>query len=108
MKWRTKAQHAAYGRYQAEQKLVGAYHEVFGKETESVEMVLADLAAHTGFYQVEPPGVDMTAYQAGYRNGLRAAFGRLFSFLSLSDEQLRALEEAARAEASMFQNEDSL
>lgn len=103
MKWRSKAQYAAYGQYSAEQQLVAAYGEVFGKQTEAVELVLSDLAAHTGFYRVEPPSGDLSAYQAGYSNGLRAAFGRLFQFLSLSDEQLRALEEAARREASAEQ-----
>lgn len=63
-------------------------------------MVLTDMADHSGFYRIEPPGADLSRYQAGYRDGMRAAFGRLFHFLSLSDEQLRALEEAARQEAS--------
>lgn len=103
MKWRTRAQYAAYGKYAAEQQLVAAYAEVFGRESEAVELVLSDLAAHTGFYRVEPPNGDLTAYQAGYGNGLRAAFGRLFQFLTLSDEQLRALEEAARQEAAAEQ-----
>lgn len=105
MTWRSKARHAVYGKIHAEQKLVAAYQDVFGKQTEAVEMVLADLASHTGFYRVEPPGSDMSAYQAGYVNGSRAAFGRIFSFMSLSDEQLRALEEAARIEASMSNEE---
>lgn len=103
MKWRSRAQFAAYGKYAAEQQIVAAYQEVFGREGEAVELVLSDLAAHTGFYRVEPPNGDLSAYQAGYSNGLRAAFGRLFQFLSLSDEQLRALEEAARREASAEQ-----
>lgn len=101
MKWRTRAQALAAGEITAEQKLVDSYREVFCKEGEAVEMVLADLAAWTGFYQVDPPG-DLSLYQAGYRAGLRAAFGRLFHFMSLTDEQLRALEEAARAEAEQI------
>lgn len=105
MKWRTRAAASAYGQITAQKKLTDSYRDVFGKQSEAVEMVLADLAAHTGFYQVEPPG-DMSAYQAGYRNGLRAAFGRLFHFLSLSDQQMAALEEAARLEASNPYNEE--
>lgn len=100
MTWRTRAQYAVYGQNTAEQQLVAAYAEVFGKKSEAVEIVLSDLATYTGFYKVEPPNGDLTAYQAGYTNGLRAAFGRLFQFLTLSEDQLRALEEAARQEAA--------
>ena len=32
-------------------------------------------------------------------NGKRAVFGRLFRFLRLSEDEVRALEEAARQEA---------
>ena len=99
MKWRnvSKARQALPAH--TEQQLHAAYLEVFGKQTEAVEIVLADLAAQTGFYMVEPPDADLSLFQAGYSAGQRAAFGRLFHFLSLSDEQLRALEVAARAEA---------
>lgn len=99
MKWRnvSKARQALPAH--TEQQLHAAYLEVFGKQTEAVEIVLADLAAQTGFYMVEPPDADLSLFQAGYSAGQRAAFGRLFHFLSLSDEQLRALEQAARAEA---------
>lgn len=99
MKWRSRAQYAAYGKYAAEQQIVAAYQEVFGREGEAVELVLSDLAAHTGFYRVEPPNGDLSAYQAGYSNGLRAAFGRIFQYISLTDEQMGALEIAARQEA---------
>lgn len=96
MKWRSKVRQEN-GPARQEKKLVQAYNEVFGKETEAVEMVLADLASFTGFYGVAPPGTSGDALQ--YDAGMRAAFGRLFHFLSLSDEQLQALEEAARAES---------
>lgn len=99
MKWRNVAKLRQALPAHTEQQLHAAYLEVFGKQTEAVEIVLADLAAQTGFYMVEPPDADLSLYQAGYSAGQRAAFGRLFHFLSLSDEQLRALEVAARAEA---------
>jgi len=60
-------------------------------------MVLADLANHTGFYQVLPPGTGVNELVDA--NGKRAVFGRLFRFLRLSEEEVRALEEAARQEA---------
>lgn len=100
MTWRSRALHLAIGPNTAEKHLADAYADVFGKQTASVEMVLVDLANHTGFYRIDPPDGDLSLYQAGHRAGMRAAFGRLFQFLSLSDEQLRALEEAARFEAS--------
>lgn len=99
MTWRNVSKTRPILPAQTEQQLHAAYLEVFGKQTEAAEIVLADLAAQTGFYMVEPPDADLSLYQAGYSAGQRAAFGRLFHFLSLSDEQLRALEEAARAEA---------
>lgn len=60
-------------------------------------MVLADLASHSGFYQVLPPGA--AASELAEANGKRAVFGRLFRFLRLSEEEVRGLEEAARQEA---------
>lgn len=99
MRWRNLSKSRQVLPAHTEVQLHAAYREVFGKRSEAVEIVLADLAAQTGFYMVEPPDADLSLYQAGYSAGQRAAFGRLFHFLSLSDEQLRALEEAARKEA---------
>lgn len=80
-------------------KLAVAYRELF-KRGEHSEMVLADLAAFTGFYSVAPPGVPSETLQ--YDAGMRAAFGRLFHFLSLSEDDMAALEQAARAESEHF------
>lgn len=99
MTWRNLSKTRQRLPLQTDAQLVAAYKEVFGKESEAVEIVLADLAAHTGFYLVDPPGADLSLYQAGHSAGQRAAFGRLFHFLTLSDQKLRALEEAAREEA---------
>lgn len=100
MKWRSLAAQAASGARRgkvAEKRLAEAYMAVFGREDEDVEIVLADLADYCGFYQVAPPG--STGETLQYANGLRASFGRLFSFLSMSDDRLQALESAARAES---------
>ncbi len=53
--------------------------------------MLADLANHPGFYQVLPPG--SRAIELAEANRKRAAFGRLFRFLRLNEEELRGLEE---------------
>jgi hypothetical protein len=98
MKWRslvTQRPEAPRGD-DAKLRLARAYLSVFGQKTEDVELVLADLADFCGFYNVAPPG--LSGDQLQYDAGKRASFGRLFSFLSLSDERLAALEKAARAE----------
>lgn len=102
-KWRTLAHARSIGEATAETALVNAYRDVFGRQTETVELVLADLAVFCAFYQVEPPTSDLSSYQAGYANGLRAAFGRVFHFLNLTDEQWTALELAARFESEQIQ-----
>lgn len=102
MNWRCLAWLRFRRPNEAELRLATAYKAVFGNQSEHSEIVLADLAAQTGFYMVEPPGADRSLYQAGYCAGQRAAFGRLFQFLSLSDVQMRALEEAARQEAEQL------
>jgi hypothetical protein len=101
MKWRSRALYLKQGVSAAEQHVAFAYRDLFNKPGEQQEIVLADLADYTGYYRVEPPGADLTAYQAAYSAGLRAAFGRVLHFLSLTDEQLAALEEAARRESEI-------
>lgn len=75
-----------------------AYRAVFrGHPDQSQqEMVLADLAAQCGFYQVSPEGTDST--MLAYREGKRAAFAEIFGHLSLSPDDMTALENAARRE----------
>jgi hypothetical protein len=75
--------------------LLAAYRGLFGTG-ETAEVVLADLANHCGFYAVDAPGTSSDVLQ--YRAGMRAAYARIFSFLSLPAERLAALETAARAE----------
>lgn len=81
----------------AQKRLTQAYRDVFCRKDESTEIVLADLANYCGFYKVPPIGSPPETLLVD--QGLRAAFGRLFSFLALTDDQLAALEGAARREA---------
>jgi hypothetical protein len=97
--WRSRARLAkAESAEVADIRLIEAYRSVFGRGGEDVELVLIDLAAFCGFYQVEQGGV--TADELNHHAGRRAAFGRIFNFLSLSDAQLMAMEQAARDEAA--------
>jgi hypothetical protein len=81
----------------AQERLTQAYRDVFCRKDESTEIVLADLANYCGFYKVPPIGSPPETLLVD--QGLRAAFGRLFSFLAMTDDQLAALEGAARREA---------
>ena len=107
MKWRTVATQVKRPRGdEANLRLAQAYREVFGREHESVEMVLADFANFCGFYKVPPIGAPPETLLVD--QGLRAAFGRLFSFLSLPEDRLKALEEAARREAMADDEEGTI
>lgn len=98
--WRSRARLAASsGRAQADERLINAYRNVFGRLDEDVELVLTDLASFTGFYQVEAGGID--GNDLNHQAGRRAVFGRIFSFLNLTSEQLQAMEQASRDEASL-------
>lgn len=97
--WRHRARIAkSVPREQADARLINAYLNVFGRGGEDIELVLVDLAAFSGFYQVEAGGVD--ADDLNHQAGRRAVFGRIFSFLTLTDDQLAAMEQASRDEAT--------
>ena len=84
-------------RVQARFALAQAYRRLFsgrGSKADG-EVVLADLANHTGFYRVTEPG----AGALDFAEGKRAVYGRVFRFLRMSDAEVASLEEAARAEA---------
>lgn len=83
----------------ATQELAKAYLSVFDKKRDDVQMVLADLADFTGFYAVSSE--DKPPDARAYADGKRAAFGRLFRFLNLTDEERGFLEKAARAETNV-------
>lgn len=83
----------------ATHELAMAYLSVFDRRKEDVQMVLADLADITGFYAVS--SADTPPDARAYADGKRAAFGRLFHFLNLTDEERGFLEKAARTEANI-------
>jgi len=80
----------------AEERLHLAYRNVFNPANHDAQIVLADLADFTGFYRVNGQGIPPD--DRAFSDGMRAAFGRLFRFLNLTDEERTALVEAARAE----------
>lgn len=82
----------------ADAQLVAAYNSVFAQGREDVEMVLTDLASHSGFFKVDERGA--SADDLNFDGGKRAAFARIWSFLTLTDQQLELLENAARDEAA--------
>ena len=107
--WNTIANRFYPGRrraIRAQYRLTEAYREVFQVGNESAEMVISDLANFTGYYKVPPPGTPSETLQ--YEAGMRAAFGRLFHFLTLSDEQRKALERAVRQESDADNEEGTL
>lgn len=81
---------------QAELKLSLAYRNVFKLSDGEAQIVLADLADFTGFYRVNGQGI--ASDDRAFSDGMRAAFGRIFRFLNLTDDEKDALIEAARAE----------
>lgn len=74
--------------------LVKAYRNVFAGHSVDAQIVLNDLAQHTGFYDCLPEGA--TNEELRDREGARRAFLRIHEFLSQSDEGAAALDEAAR------------
>lgn len=102
--WRSISQvvpRRAETKYTAQTRLTQAYREVFtGKPNgEDQQLVLADLLKHSGFQRVTSPGVASDVLWQ--REGMRALYAHIFSFLSLSDADLHALENAARFEAAL-------
>ncbi|GLS17966.1 hypothetical protein GCM10007874_09820 [Labrys miyagiensis] len=88
---------------EAELRLALAYDNLFASRHADAQLVLADLADFTGFYRVNGPGIPPD--DRAFSDGMRAAFGRLFRFLNLTDEEKAALVEAARAETLVSANE---
>lgn len=99
MSWRSIAAYpdSVNRKSAAQDRLTKAYRDVFMRKDEATEIVLADFANFCGFYKVPPIGAPPETLLVD--QGLRAAFGRLFHFLSLTDDRLAALEKAAREES---------
>ena len=65
------------------------------RDGEDQSLVLVDLANFTGFYRVTPPETgDRDAIV--FNEGMRAAYGRIFQYLRMSDVEVLSLETAAR------------
>lgn len=85
-------------------RLTRAYRSVFLKDEES-QIVLADLAKASGYYQVAGPGT--SGDDRAFADGARDVFARILGRLRMTDAELVALEEAARAEALLTQRENT-
>lgn len=88
---------------EAEMRLASAYRNVFMSGSGDAEIVLADLADFTGFFRVNGAGIPPD--DRAFSDGMRAAYGRLFRFLNLTDEERSALIDAARTETLASHNE---
>jgi hypothetical protein len=87
---------------QARDRLRSAYVAVFsgnGKQ-EDAELVLADLANYSRYYQVPSERAILSKQvDLSYRQGQRVVFARILRFLEMPEAQAKALEEAARSES---------
>ena len=88
----------------AQVNLARSYQRVFlGSATSDDQAaVLVDLADYTGFYRVTAPdsgGRDALVFN----EGMRAAYGRIFSFLRMPPDEIAQLETAARDTAARRQ-----
>ena len=89
-------------------RLAQAYEAVFfGQPTrQDQDIVLLDLSITTGFYRVDPIA---NRDQLQFNEGKRFVFARVFRFLTVTDEERRSFEAAARessAQAAALANED--
>lgn len=90
---------------QAQQALTQAYLRMFA--TQDGQMILADLANITGYYRRPSYGEWMAKTKTPHGFELHSALSNaraevvqhIMNFLTLSEDQLVALEKAARAEA---------
>lgn len=82
-----------------------AYQRVFAGtgDEQQAQMVLADLAQFAGFYAVSGGSNDPVAL--GRFEGGRAVFGRIMSHVNMTDQELDALQRAARQESIVNQVE---
>lgn len=100
MAWRSAAS-ISEGPGEANAKLTSAYRSVFKDGNEHSEIVLTDFAVHCQWFQVMP--ANATDGEIRHHNAMRAAFARIFNFLSLDANAIKALEEAARNEAAQLE-----
>lgn len=86
-------------------RLTQAYRNVFSgnPSRDDQQIVLADLANVSGFQRVFPSEVSTEVLR--YSEGKRALYAHIFSFLSLSPSDVSDLEQAARREAAIDQQQ---
>ncbi|MEI2388091.1 hypothetical protein [Breoghania sp. JC706] len=75
-------------------ELERAYRAVF--DTPEGQIVLADLAAHARIYLAPSP--ELSEVQRAYADGSKALFARILACLTVTPEEHRELQEAARLE----------
>lgn len=85
---------------QAQIRLADAYKAVFQGPTatrEDREIVLSDLAAYTKFFMFHPSAVSDAELR--FVEGMRSVFGHINGQLTMTPQNLEALQRAARADA---------
>ena len=90
----------------AQQRLREAYEHLFTGQgsPEEAEMVLSDLARHSGYYNTASP--DVSTEELWCREGKRELFGRILQFLNLPDEARDQLNAAVMRENAASQQND--
>ncbi len=73
--------------------LQNAYAAVFQGTPSEIQrdMVLVDLATFSGFYSVAPEGANLSRHE-----GARSVYGRIHSFLTMTDAEKTAFEVTVR------------
>lgn len=87
---------------EAQARITRAYRTVFMQKSEDHELVLADLMAKSGWNNVMPS--DATDAELRQAEGRRELFSHIFGHLSMSPDDVAALNNAARLEALADQN----
>lgn len=84
---------------EAQLRLTQSYRRVFrgSPSPEDQQIVLADLACHSGFSRVSSYAV--SASELRHREGMRELFSHIHRHLNLAPEDVASLENAARLEA---------
>jgi hypothetical protein len=100
--WHTIASQFASGQRRSARAVTSyaeAYEALFSGHggRKEAEIVLADLAAFTGFYAMTPAS-ELDGLRLADANGMRRVYGRILQFLNLTPDERRGLEQAARLE----------
>lgn len=95
-------------RYEQEHRLTLAYRRVFAgnPSRDDQAVVLADLLKHSGHHRITLPSGDASS-ALWFNEGKRAMYSRISSFLTLSDDDVAALENAARYETVLDEQTQS-